>query len=85
MTVDEARKIIEESEYIYIHGDCIYSGLTFLKEYFKGEKTWYRFEHNQIWVGARGFEEYVDIMSADDIELMGRSGWFEDEDSWSHH
>ena len=85
MTVEEAEQILNDSEYIYIRSDCIYSGLSVLKEYFIGEKVYYSFEHDQIWVGARDFDEYVEVMSADDVLYMGRCGWFEDEDSWSHH
>lgn len=41
----------------------------------------YRFEHDQMWYGA--FDEYVAVMSEEDMERMGQLGWFISEESWS--
>ena len=39
-------------------------------------------EHDQYWVA--GFEESLELLNEEDVTLLNRYGFFEDEDSWSH-
>ena len=86
MTREEAIKILEESEWKHDSIDRIYEGLTILHKYDRnGDENWsYSFQHDQFWVGAADFDDYVERMSDEDIKRMGELGWMEDEDSWSH-
>ncbi len=85
MTVTEAEKVINEAKSVkYGTVDCMYEGLTILKKYHTDEIFNYNFEHDQAYVGAVDFEEYVSVMSDADVERMGQLGWFESADSWSH-
>ena len=82
MTIDEAEKIIDNAERDYTC-DALYKALVILHEY-SDKRINFQFEHDQCWIGAMDFEEYVEVMSEDDIRRMAVLGWFGDEKSWSH-
>ncbi len=84
MTADEAREYLENCESVYDGTDRIYEGLTILHKYYKGEKWHYSLEHDEMRVGAASFDDYIEVMSDEDIMRMGQLGWTEDEDSWWH-
>lgn len=84
MTADEARELIENSPMDCSSVDSIYAGLTILKKHHGDSKWRYSLGHDQMWVGAVDFDQYVAVMSATDIERMGSLGWTEDEDAWRH-
>lgn len=84
VTTDKAREFLEACERVYDGSDSIYEGLTILKKYHKDRTFHYSLEHEQMWVGAGDFDEYIEVMSDEDIIRMGQLGWMEDEDSWRH-
>jgi len=84
MTVDEARKIIENTEWDHDCYDEIYEGLTILKKYHKATEFDYSFAHDQLWCCII-FANSVVLMLDKDIKRMAGLGWIESEDYWSHY
>ena len=80
MEVEEARALLEKTESDYSGKQNFFKGLQILAKY--DEDIDPSFEHDQIWISE--FEETVTKMTPEEVELMGKYGFFEDEDSWSH-
>lgn len=62
--------------------DSLYEGLTILKIYFPATKFRYSFEHDEAWIGAVNFDDYLEVITVEDVRRMGELGWYVDEDSW---
>ncbi len=80
MTIEEALKIVEDTEANYYLNQTILRGLQILAKY--DEVLDCSFEHDQMWVGD--FEATVAKMDKDEVWEMARLGWFEADDGWSH-
>lgn len=78
---NEAISILDETKVDY-KSDSLHEGLAILRKYFPDNKFVYRFEHDEAWIGAAEFDEYAEVMTAEDVRRMGVLGWHEDEDSW---
>lgn len=83
MDIDAAIKIIARSETDFSITNRFAKGVGILLTYCDSDEELHvSFEHDQIWLG--NFAQTVKKMDRATVNRMGKLGWFEDEDSWSH-
>lgn len=80
MDIDKAREILGSAETDFSEKNRIFLGMQILNGFSADLPM--NFEHDQVW--TCNFEETVKKMDEDTVKTMGRYGWFESEDSWSH-
>ena len=81
MNINEAERIISETEDDFLQENVIMRGLQILSEYEKDVRC--GFEHDIIF--ASGFRETAPRMSREDILQMARLGWFCQSGCWAHY
>jgi hypothetical protein len=82
MDADLARDILST---MAVNNDCnrILKGMRLLATHGEDTNVSFAAAHDRIYFGA--FEVTVEKMTEEEVRQMAAWGWFESEDSWSHH
>jgi hypothetical protein len=81
MDIEKARAVLDDTEADYeADENSLVIGVAIIGKYHKG-KWGCGFEHDQMWFGD--FEETVKLMTEEEVTMLAKLGWFEDEESWS--